>query len=130
MPSQLIQMAFLFFDYAFRLFRSDLVNEAGGGRFLKLSFVIGGGTLFHRFYVIEVVFTGIGDEGLFLGSDADLVFKLLAELHLSSSSLPLATMGEVLLIVIISRQFSKLFFRNLNHTRLHFFDWFFYYKAF
>ena len=30
MPSQLIQMAFLFFDYEFRLFRSDLVNEAGG----------------------------------------------------------------------------------------------------
>ena len=27
MPSQLIQMAFLFLDYAFRLFRSDLVNE-------------------------------------------------------------------------------------------------------
>ena len=30
MPSQLIQMAFLFLDYAFRLFRSDWVNEGGG----------------------------------------------------------------------------------------------------
>ncbi len=41
MPSQLIQMAFLFLNnYAFRLFRSDQVNEVEG--LVRLLLVVGG----------------------------------------------------------------------------------------